>query len=63
LYFYIQNIRFLNATNGSNYQPSFEQGVRIVPIYYYTINLFLFFIIFGFMFTEDLLLVMSWILL
>jgi hypothetical protein len=63
LYFYVQNIRFLNSTSGSNFQPIFEQGLRSVPLYYYTINTILFFVIFGFIFTEDLLLIMSWTLL
>lgn len=54
LYFYIQNIRFLNSTCGSNFQPIIELNLRNVPIYYYTTYFILFFIIFGFMFTEDL---------
>jgi len=62
LYFYIQNIRFLNATNGSNFQPIVEHVLRSVPLYYYVINTLLFFIIFGFIFTEDLLLIISWLL-
>jgi NADH:ubiquinone oxidoreductase subunit 2 (subunit N) len=62
LYFYIQNIRFLNSTNGSNFQPIIEHGLRSVPLYYYVVNTLLFFIIFGFIFTEDLLLIISWLL-
>jgi NADH-quinone oxidoreductase subunit N len=60
LYFYIQNIRFLNTTAGADFNPIIEQNLRSTPIYYYFITVFLFLIIFGFIFTEDLLLFMSW---
>ncbi len=60
LYFYIQNIRFLNTTAGADFNPIIEQNLRSTPIYYYFTTVFLFLIIFGFIFTEDLLLFMSW---
>jgi NADH:ubiquinone oxidoreductase subunit 2 (subunit N) len=62
LYFYIQNIRFLNATAGANFQPIIELNLRAVPTYYYISLTISFLLIFGFSFTEDLLLVVSWTL-
>jgi len=59
LYFYIQNIRFLNASNGSNFTPIVEHNLRNVPVYYYMTLTVLFFLTFGFMFTEDLLIFTS----
>lgn len=61
LYFYIQNIRFLNGTSGSDFQPIIDLNVRNVPIYFYSTYSILFFIIFGFMFTEDLFITFMWI--
>lgn len=63
LYFYIQNIRFLNATNGANFQPITELNIRNVPLYYYLTITLSFFLVFGFMFTEDTFVIFSWILL
>lgn len=62
LYFYIQNIRFLNSTVGSDFQPSYELNVRSVLLYYYVTLTILFLLVFGFIFTEDLLLLISWTL-
>lgn len=62
LYFYIQNIRFLNTTAGADFNPIVEQNLRSVPLYYYFVTIFLFFTIFGFLFTEDLLIFMSWLI-
>jgi len=59
LYFYIQNIRFLNATSGSDFQPVIEQNLRNTPIYFYLTFVFLFLLLFGFIFTEDLLIIVS----
>lgn len=61
LYFYVQNIRFLNSTAGADFQPIIEQNLRMVPVYFYISFTILFFLIFGFIFTEDLLIIMSWI--
>lgn len=61
LYFYIQNIRFLNGTSGSDFQPIIDLNLRNVPIYFYSTYSILFFIIFGFMFTEDLFIAFMWI--
>lgn len=62
LYFYVQNIRFLNSTGISDFQPIIELNLRSVPIYYYSTFSIMFFILFGFMFTEDLFITLLWIL-
>ena len=59
LYFYIQNIRFLNSTSPSNFYPVVDNEVRSVPLYYNTTLFFLFFVFFGFIYMEDLFL---WVL-
>lgn len=55
LYFYIQNIRFLNSTGPANFQPSYEFNVRNVPLYYVTTLSILFLLTFGFMYMEEVL--------
>jgi NADH:ubiquinone oxidoreductase subunit 2 (subunit N) len=62
LYFYIQNIRFLNSTALSDFKPIVELNVRNVPMYYYTTLTLLFFLLFGFIFTEDLILLTNWVI-
>ena len=62
LYFYIQNIRFLNSTSGANFTPIVELNARNVPMYYYLTFTLLFFLTFGVYFTEDLLILTQWIL-
>jgi NADH:ubiquinone oxidoreductase subunit 2 (subunit N) len=62
LYFYIQNIRFLNSTAGANFTPIVELNARNVPMYYYLTFTLLFFLTFGVYFTEDLLILTQWIL-
>ena len=59
LYFYIQNIRFLNSTSGSNFTPIVSLQQRVVPLYYYLVLSFLFLIVFGVFYTEDLILLTS----
>lgn len=62
LYFYIQNIRFLNSTASSNFTPITDLTVRNVVSYYY-FSLFLCFVLtFGVFYTEDLLIFVSWLL-
>ena len=60
LYFYIQNIRFLNSSNLTQFQPIFEQYVRLVPTFFYFGYFIAFFLIFGGAFLDDLLLVVRW---
>lgn len=62
LYFYIQNIRLLNSTAGSDFQAIIELNARVVPLYYYTALTSAFFLVFGCAFTDDLLLIISWTL-
>ena len=59
LYFYIQNIRFLNSTAGSNFTPIHELNLRSSPLYYYITFLVLFFLTFGLFYTEDLILLVN----
>lgn len=62
LYFYIQNIRFLNATNSTNFFFVFNNNLRVVPLFYNLTNLLTFFIVSGFVFTDDLFLVIIWLI-
>lgn len=62
LYFYMQNIRFLNSTSGANFTPIIEWGARTSTSYYSITFFALFFLVFGLFFTEELLFVMSWLL-
>ena len=57
LYFYIQNVRFLNASNVSNFQPIFELYIHTIPLYFYISYLTSFFLIFGAFYMDDILLV------
>ena len=54
LYFYVQNIRFLNSTAASNFTPVVEGSARTVPLYYYITLMNLFLVFFGFIYMEDL---------
>ena len=58
----MQNIRFLNSTSESNFTPTVEWGCRTVTSYYTTVLTISFFLIFGVFFTEELLIIMGWIL-
>ena len=60
LYFYIQNIRFLNASNTSNFQPLFELYVRTAPSFFYVSYVSGFFLVFGAFYIDDLLLCAKW---
>ena len=61
LYFYVQNIRFLHTTNHSTvsyiYTPSFNERSNIT--YYYISITILLFIILGFSYIDDLLLIFT----
>jgi NADH-ubiquinone oxidoreductase chain 2 len=59
LYFYLQNIRFLYSTGIGKINYSFIFNLRIASIYYYISFFILFFLIFGFFFIEDLILLIS----
>ncbi len=62
LYFYIQNIRFLNASSPSQLPLVLSLNVRISPIFFYITYPIFFFILFGFFFIDDLFLFFSWII-
>lgn len=62
LYFYVQNVRFLNASNSANFQPIFELNVRAVPIFFYLSYAISFFLIFGAFYIDDLFLCSKWTL-
>lgn len=54
LYFYIQNIRFLNSTAPSTFTPIVDLTIRSVVAYYYLSLTLSFLLTFGLLFTEDL---------
>lgn len=63
LYFYIQNLRFLNSTSRAFDAPLLGLAFRPTTLYFlYSLPL-VFLQIFGFFFIDDLLLFSSWILL
>ena len=63
LYFYIQNVRFLNASNRVLTAPLFSQQVRTTPLFFSITYLLSFFLIFGVVYLEDFTLVVRWTLL
>ena len=62
LYFYVQNIRILNATNSPNLVWQHTLNMRVVPVYYSTSITILYILIFGFFYVDDLFLFFSWLL-
>lgn len=63
LYFYIQNLRFLSSTNASLPTSQVELSLRNNFAYFYTAIPLSFFIIFGFCYVDDLLVLSLWTLL
>lgn len=61
LYFYMQNIRFLNTSNAQNSNIIFEKNIRIPVSFYYVCFPIVFILIFGFTLIDDLLLYFSWL--
>jgi NADH:ubiquinone oxidoreductase subunit 2 (subunit N) len=61
LYFYIQNIRFLFSLNASHMNYSFNNNIRVPSLYLYITYVLVFFLIFAFLFVDDLLLYFYWI--
>ena len=62
LYFYIQNIRFLNSTNAPTISLPSEISYRL-HLSYFRISIPLaFFIVFGFCYVDELLLMSLWVL-
>ena len=62
LYFYIQNLRFLNATNSPSITTPIELTPRVNISYFSLAIPTCFFIIFGFMYVDDLLILSLWTL-
>lgn len=62
LYFYIQNLRFLNATNSPSVTTPIELTPRINISYFSLAIPICFFIIFGFAYVDDLLILSLWTL-
>jgi len=61
LYFYIQNIRFIHSTNYKNLITPVLISERVtLPMLYFT-NTLLIIITFGLVYTDDLILLFSWI--
>ncbi len=61
LYFYLQNISFLYSTGSGKISYSDVFILRSVPLYYYITSFLIFFLIFGFIFMDDLILYFYWI--
>lgn len=63
LYFYIQNMRFLNATNAPSIINPNELSQRLNLSYFYSMIPLSFIIIFGFCYVDDMLVFSLWLLL
>ena len=63
LYFYIQNLRFLNSTSRSLDAPVLGLAFRPTTLYFLCSLPLIFLQIFGFCFIDDLLLFSSWVIL
>ncbi len=63
LYFYIQNLRFLNSTNSPTLTLISELSLRTHFLYFTFALPIAFLLIFGFCYVDDLFIVLSWILL
>lgn len=61
LYFYVQNIRFLYSTGLGKINYSHSLNLRISYLYFNYSSFFIFFIIFGMFFMDDLLLYFNWV--
>ena len=61
LYFYMQNIRFLNTTASASFSYPSNQNLRLSTLYFILTYPTAFFLVFGFFYIEDLFLLISWI--
>lgn len=61
LYFYIQNVRFLNSTNPSKYNFISDSNLRILPIFFCFASFITFLLLCGVMYTGDFLVLIKWI--
>lgn len=60
LYFYMQNVRFLNTSNVQNSNIQFDKTNRIVLHFYYLVLPNAFLLIFGYLFLDDLFIFIKW---
>lgn len=63
LYFYVQNVRFLNSTNPSTQALPFALTARLSYVYFSMATPLTFLIVFGFCYVDDLTLLAAWSLL
>ena len=63
LYFYIQNLRFLNSTSSPTNITPVELSARVNISYFSLVMPISFFILFGFAYVDDLLIISLWTLL
>ena len=62
LYFYLQNIRFLYSTGLGEINYAHTYNIRISSLYFYVTFTFIFLLIFGFSFMDDIVLYFYWLL-
>lgn len=60
LYFYMQTIRFLNTSNYKNFNTIYDKNFRTNLAAYYLCLPNTFFLVFGFIFLEDVLIFFKW---
>jgi NADH-ubiquinone oxidoreductase chain 2 len=60
LYFYMQNIRFLHSTNYVTFNSPFVINERLVSSMIYMVISLLFIIVFGVVYTDDIILIFTW---
>jgi len=63
LYFYVQNLRFLNSTSTNNISYSNELSTRLSFTYFALMLPIAFLLTFGFCYVDDLFILSSWLLL
>jgi len=63
LYFYVQNLRFLNSTSSSRLSLPCELSLRSSFVYYTTSFPLIFITLFGFCYLDDLVILSTWVLL
>jgi hypothetical protein len=61
LYFYLQNIRFLYSTGLGEINYAHTYNIRISSLYFYVTFTFIFLLIFGFSFMDDIILYFYWL--
>jgi hypothetical protein len=60
LYFYMQNIRFLNTSNPRGGNVVFEKNIRLVLNFYYLTLPNTLFLLLGFLVLDDLFILIKW---